>query len=282
MKRRLTTIMSAASFTLVSVAIGTANAGVVYEIETTDHEQSTPKTESIQAAVEGLYLKMGIGSSRDDDEGEMIFRPDRGSKGKLYVKQKDGTIISVDGAGDGMSLGGATPPGIDAKQRRMMEEMLKAAGGNIPGGLPDGLPGGLSGGQKQRVAIARTIAHNPKLILADEPTSGLDESAAKAFEVTEEGDPDKYIVWAMPKNKVTGGDELAVAFQALGDFLKLPDVPTQVSEGMFMFDLAAFEGLLPIGLDVYSQNGRLLEASRLKKPQLRKVEPSAFDVEDTR
>ena len=37
----------------------------------------------------------------------------------------------------------------------------------------------LSGGQQRRVAIARTIAQNPKLILADEFLSELDEKTAE-------------------------------------------------------------------------------------------------------
>jgi cell division transport system ATP-binding protein len=75
-----------------------------------------------------------------------------------------------------MEVSGST----DADIRRSVPRILKIVGLD---NRINNLPTELSGGEKQRVSIARSLVHNPKLIMADEPTGNLDPNTS--FEIIE-------------------------------------------------------------------------------------------------
>jgi putative ABC transport system ATP-binding protein len=72
--------------------------------------------------------------------------------------------------------------GLSAGDRRKrVRELLAVVGLENKGG---NRPTELSGGEQQRIAIARALANNPKIILADEPTGNLDtKNGAKIMDL---------------------------------------------------------------------------------------------------
>jgi len=69
-----------------------------------------------------------------------------------------------------MLFGGVVPK----ERRERARELLTRVG---LGDRADHKPTALSGGQMQRVAIARSLAMNPDIVLADEPTGNLDSTS---------------------------------------------------------------------------------------------------------
>jgi putative ABC transport system ATP-binding protein len=72
---------------------------------------------------------------------------------------------------------------LDVRGSRLADPHKAARDALISVGLAhriDTFPSKLSGGEKQRVAIARSLAGRPAVVLADEPTAALDSENGKA------------------------------------------------------------------------------------------------------
>ena len=113
----------------------------------------------------------------------------------------------------------------DTDRRAGIYEALKKVGMDA---LDDSLAGTLSGGEQQRVAIARTMAYNPDIVLADEPTGALDEA-------------NSIIVMKLLKGMAAEGKIVIVVTHDAG-VAKKCDVVYRLSEGLLVRQMSPDEG----------------------------------------
>ncbi len=249
-----------------ALALTPALAGVVYEIEVTDHEQSPPKSESIEAAVEGRSLKMGIASGGRGKQGEMIFRGDR--REMVVVDHEDKSYTVIDEAAM-QQIAGQVSGAMS-----QMQEALK----NVPE-------------DKRKMVEDMMKQRMPQQAAPQRPKSELKKTGERAekngypcvkYEVLRDGRKIREL-WVTDWDNVEGGSDVVGVFEDMADFFKeLMDSIPDFGQGGNMGD-PAFEhmkelGGFPVITDEFDEDDGSLEGSSgLRSARRRTLDPAEFE-----
>ncbi len=129
-----------------------------------------------------VLLKMLVGLV-EPDAGQILFRgtdvASMSPEALLDVRRRAGYVFQNDALFDSMTVEDNVAYGLvehtdmgAAARRDRVVACLEMVG--LSARILDAMPADLSGGMRRRVALARTIAIEPEIIIYDEPMAGLD------------------------------------------------------------------------------------------------------------
>lgn len=251
---------------LLLLVTAPVSAGVVYEIEVTDHEQSPPKSESIHAAVEGRHLKMTMASQGKGTQGEMIYRGDRREMvvvdhddQSYHVMDKD-TMHQVAGmANDAMSQMEEALKNVPADQRAMVEQMIKQ---RMPTQAPP---------TRLRSELKNTGERSEK---AGYP--------CVKYEILIGGRKIREL-WVTDWDNIEGGEDMVEVYEDMADFFQeLMDAMPDFGQGESGMDDNIFEhmrdlGGFPVVDKGFDDDGALESESTLRSAQRQTLDPAEFE-----
>src|SRR5580765_2191273 len=178
-----------------------------------------------------VMLKHIVGLLRPD-KGEVWFKDDRidelPERQIMPIRRHFGFLFQMGALFDSANVFDNIAFPLIEHTHKSPEEIRKIVTEKLAlVGLPDvgkKMPGELSGGQRKRVALARAIALDPKVILYDEPTTGLDPIRSDVI--------NELILKLQRELKVTS----IVVTHDMNSAFKIADRIVMLHEGHIVFD----------------------------------------------
>jgi hypothetical protein len=249
-----------------ALAAGPALGGVVYEIEVKDHDQSPPRSESTQAAVEGRNLKMSIAPGSSGGRGDMIFRGDR--REMVVVDHEDKSFHVIDEE---------TMQQIAGQVNQAMSQMQEALK-NVP--------------EEQRAMVEKMMKQRmpAQTQIPERPTSELRKTGERGdkagypcvkYDVLLDGRKIREL-WVTDWDNIEGGRDVVGAFEEMADFFtelleSIPDFGQGVPSADSAFEHLKEIGGFPVVTREYDDDGSLENESTLRSAQRRSLDPTEFE-----
>lgn len=241
------------------------SAGVVFEIDTTDHDSSPPRAESTQASAEGKNLKMEVPpSDRGGRGGTVLFRGDRH---EMVVVDHDQKSYMV----------------IDQETMRKIGEQASAANAQIAEALKN-IP------EEQRAAVEKMMKERMPQQERTRPTIDVRKTGERGtkngypcvkYEVLRDGRKMREL-WVTDWNQIEGGSEVAGAFREMAELMKkMRDaIPATGAPGGFddaiMLQMNELPGF-PVVTRDFDETGSLESESSLRSSRRQSLDPDEFE-----
>jgi hypothetical protein len=252
---------------LLLVNLSPATAGVLFEIETQDHEQNPPQTHTSRMAVEGRRLTMDIAPGQTGQRGgAVVFRGDR--REMAIVNHDDKSYFVIDPAtikqlagqvNQAMSQMQEALKNVPENQRAMMEQLMK-----------------------DRMPAQKPTRRSPPEVRRLDQTAEVYGYPCRLYEVRRDGRKIRDL-WVTDWSNIDGGRELAPVFADMGEFQQelldvMPPMDGQAGgiEDNPFTTMKQIDGF-PVASRDYAEDGSVKSETALRSAKSQRLSPAAFE-----
>jgi len=249
---------------LVCLLAGPLAAGVVYEIEVTDHGKSPATSQAMQATVEGRNLMMEIAGGGSGGSDEMIFHGER--REMMIIDHDDKSYMVMDQE---------TIAKLSTQVNAAMAQMQEALK-NVP--------------EAQRAMVEKMMKERmPQQASKKEPAE-LRKTKERAeqngypcvkYELVMDGKKTAEL-WVTDWDNVEGGDDVVSAFDDMAAFFRelmdaMPTIGDQGAMAGEVFGHMSEMNGFPVVTKNFEHDGSLETESNLRSAKRQSIDPDAFE-----